>query len=193
MIAEPPDEAWPVVTLASGERIRLRPLRADDAERLGAYLRGLSAESQSSFGPHPSDQPALDAICAALDPRDTLRLVGVTEGPAGPEIVAYILLQWGVRQSDAQRYFARDLPLDPATDCTLAPSVADAYQGRGLGSALMGHAMETARAQGRRRMVLWGGVQAANVGALAFYRKLGFVEVGSFQTDRPKYDMILIL
>ena len=72
--------------------------------------------------------------------------------------------------------------------------MADAYQQRGLGSALFPRLVDAARRLGRRRIVLWGGVRADNPRAEYFYRKLGFVECGQFQTrDTNNYDMLLAL
>lgn len=171
-----------------------RPLRPDDAARLGAYFDDLSPLSRSRYGPHPFDQATADAICAGIASDDILRLLGTIVGDDGQErIVAYFLLKRGVWEGDAKRYEALGIPLDPATDITLAPSVADAYQDRGIGSRMASYALETARGMGYRRVVLWGGVQAGNERAVHFYAKCGFRKVGEFFTDKNNFDMILDL
>jgi acetyltransferase len=58
--------------------------------------------------------------------------------------------------------------------CEFAVVVADAYQGKGLGSQLMGALIETARARGLRRME--GEVLSENAGMLTMVRHLGFGE-----------------
>jgi len=50
------------------------------------------------------------------------------------------------------------------------------FHGTGIGRTLMEHAIATARAMGRRRLLL--GVYGKNDAALAFYRKAGFTQVG---------------
>ena len=88
----------------------------------------------------------------------------------------------------------RFVALDPQFHCTLAPSVADAYQARGLGSALLPVLINTARRLGRTHIALWGGVRADNPRAEHFYRKFGFVELGQFEAGGSNnYDMLLAL
>ncbi|HZO87999.1 MAG TPA: GNAT family N-acetyltransferase [Chthonomonadaceae bacterium] len=179
--------------LPSGETMVMRPLRSDDAARFGEYLCGLSEQTRARYGPHPFDQATADAICAALDPTDILRMVATVPRDGGERIIAYILLKLGVRESDGRRYAALGLTLDPATDASLAPSVADDYQNRGVGSAMMRHLLQVARKLGRKRIVLWDGVQATNARAVHFYTKWGFRKVGEFYTGINNFDMILDL
>ena len=181
------------VALRSGELVTLRPLRADDARRFGAYLRGLSEETRARWAPHPFDQATADVLCATLDPTDILRMVA-TVGQEGEEsVIAYTLLKRGVLEADRQRYEALGIALEDATDCTLAPSVADTYQNQGVGSLMMQHLLNAVRILGRQRVVLWLGVQAANARAIHFYTKWGFRQVGEFYTDKNNLDMILDL
>ena len=180
-------------SLRSGERITMRPLRPDDAVRFGAYLAGLSEQTRSRYGPHPFDQTTADSICAALDPADILRMVATVPRDGGERIISYVLLKRGVLEWDRERYAALGIPLAPATDGTLAPSVADDYQDQGVGSTMMGHVLNVARALGMKRIVLWLGVQATNERAVHFYTKWGFRKVGEFYTDKNNYDMILDL
>jgi ribosomal protein S18 acetylase RimI-like enzyme len=179
--------------LRSGEWITMRPLRPEDAIRFGAYLAGLSAQTRARYGPHPFDQATADAICAALDPADILRMVATVPSDGDERIISYVLLKNGVLDQDRERYTALGIPLNPATDGTLAPSVADDYQDQGVGSAMMGHLLQVARAIDMKRIVLWLGVQATNERAVHFYTKWGFRKVGEFYTDKNNYDMILDL
>ena len=81
--------------------------------------------------------------------------------------------------------------LHDETDCTLAPSVADAYQSQGLGSLMMQHLLGLLPRLGRQRMLLWGGVRADNPRAVHFYTKFGFQRVGDFEAGGTNnYDMI---
>lgn len=180
-------------TLPSGETLTVRPLRADDGQRLGSYFARLSEQTRARYGPHPFDQATADAICAGLETDDILRMVGTREQEGQEQIIAYFLLQRGVRADDRQRYAARGLPLDPATDATLAPSVEDAFQSQGVGNAMMPHVLHAARLLGKRRIVLWLGVQATNERAVGFYTRWGFQKVGEFFTNKNNFDMILDL
>lgn len=68
------------------------------------------------------------------------------------------------------------------------------FQGTGLGKALMETASSHARATGKTRILL--GVYSGNTGAIAFYRKLGYVDVGTreFTVGNHTYhDLILAL
>ncbi len=188
-----PEYLTATALLRSGEPITMRPLRPDDSARFGDYLLGLSAATRARYGPHPFDQATADAICAALDPADMLRMVATVEQDGAERIIAYVLLKLGVLEPDQKRYQALNLPLDPTTDCTLAPSVADAYQDQGVGSLMMRHVLNAASRLGRKRVVLWYGVQATNARAIHFYSKWGFHKVGEFYTDKNNFDMILDL
>jgi GNAT superfamily N-acetyltransferase len=181
------------VALRTGQQATLRPLQPDDAVRLGAYSAGLSAETRARWGLHPVDQAAADALCATLDPADILRMVATVAHEGEERIIAYFLLKHGVLDRDRQRYESLGIPLDMATDSTLAPSVADDYQNQGVGTLMMRHVLRAAALLGRRRVVLWGGVQATNARAIHFYTKSGFVKVGEFYTDKNNHDMILNL
>lgn len=179
------------VRLASGEEVRLRPLQRGDARILGPYFLGLSAATRRFYGPHAFDQETADQICAGLDSSQALRLLATRGSGVAEQVIGYFILVFGVHASDRDRYAQLGMALDAAADCTLAPSVADAYQGAGLGSLMLEHLCHIARACGRTRMVLWGGVRQDNPRAVHFYRKFGFVEKGEFPAGGVgNYDMI---
>jgi GNAT superfamily N-acetyltransferase len=188
-----PDFLSTVASLPSGEQIIIRPLQGDDAARFGEYLLSLSAATRARYGPHPFGQATADAISATLDPTDILRMVATVPRKGEERLIAYILLKMGVLDSDRQRYENLGIPLDPTTDCTLAPSVADDYQNQGVGSVMMRHLLQVAARLGRKRVVLWAGVQATNDRAVHFYTRWGFRKVGEFFTDKNNFDMILDL
>jgi GNAT superfamily N-acetyltransferase len=177
----------------SGQEILMRPLRADDAARLWGYFCRLSEQSRARYGPHSFDQPTADQICATLDHGALLRLVGTIPDAGGERIIAYMLLKMDVLEDDQRRYTALGIPLDPDTDCTLAPSVADEYQNQGIGSLMLRHIIQVAPRLGRRRIVLWAGVQATNDRAVHYYSRWGFRKVGEFTNGKNNYDMILDL
>jgi diamine N-acetyltransferase len=191
--APPPEYMTATVSLRTGEQATLRPLQPDDALRLGAYFTALSAETRSRYGPHPFDQTTADAICAALEPADILRMVATVPHHGEERIIAYFLLKHGLWENDRERYNRLGIPLDTETDSTLAPSVADDYQDQGVGSLMIRHVLRVAAMLSRQRLVLWGGVQATNVRAIHFYTKSGFIKVGEFYTNMNNHDMILSL
>jgi len=178
-----------------GSPITFRPVRATDVQILGDYFLSLSDDTKRRYGPHAFDRATAEQLCATTDPADTLRMVATTKGEQGECVIAYIILILNVREDDVKHYDKLHLPLNPATDCTLAPSVADAYQSKGLGSVLLVQLKQFARQLGRTRMVLFGGTQATNDRAIHFYHKHGFRTVGEFQEPPGfnNYDMIMDL
>lgn len=64
----------------------------------------------------------------------------------------------------------------PVPTADVGISVLEDWRDRGVGHALMAAAESSAAARGARRIVL--DMSSANVGALRFYRSLGYVEYG---------------
>ena len=182
-----------IITLLTGPRVVLRLLRPDDASLLGRFFLGLSAETRRRFAPHPFTREEADTLCSQINYRSTIRLVAATDASGVPEIIAYFILIPGFGDTDQKRYEGRGTPLDRDSDCSVAPCVADAFQNQGLGSLLFRKVIQLAKRLGRKRAVLIGGVQAANIRAIHFYTKLGFRQVGTFSTGIENYDMILDL
>ena len=178
------------LSLPAGEELSARVLLSSDGEGLGRYFAGLSQAIRGVYGPHPLTYEEGLKLCGAIDYVDTLRFVAL----AGAQIVAYFILVLYSLDSDGERYAGYGASLDAATDCTLAPSVADAWLERGLGSALFPHVSRVARRLGFARMVLMGGVRADNPRAVHFYEKSGFRRVGDFWAGNTNnHDMVLDL
>ncbi len=167
------------IALRDGTAVQLRALMTTDGTRLGDYFENLSAATRARFGPHLLDRATADALCATLDPSQTIRFVA-TRVPADP-IIAYCILMLHVTEHEQARFAHYGLELASTLDCTVAPSVADAYQNQGLGVPLMKHVIECARQLGRRSVVLLGGVQVTNERAVHVYQRLGFQTIGAFE------------
>ncbi|MEN9569187.1 MAG: hypothetical protein RL172_418 [Bacteroidota bacterium] len=168
----------------------IRQLTGKDTHALFAYVNTLSAESRSRFMPHPFDIHHCFLVCNGLLHQVT---AFIAETAAG-QIVAYMLLKEGLNSGEQQRlqqlYVVAGQPC-----CTFAPSVADAWQGKGLGAAMypLLEAFIIAHTA-YRVMVLWGGVQAGNQKARHYYKKLGYQYAGTFwYNEMDNYDMIKTL
>ena len=64
----------------------------------------------------------------------------------------------------------------PFTAELVSLAVHEAWQGRGIGRRLVGHAIRTARESGFRRLEL--GTGDAGIGQIALYERCGFVRCG---------------
>ncbi|WP_151770954.1 GNAT family N-acetyltransferase [Streptomyces abyssomicinicus] len=97
--------------------------------------------------------------------------------------------------TDLARYEDAGIRLTGTTDCRFGLTLADDYQDRGVGTLVLPLVTEVARLLGRTRIILWGGVRAANARAIRYYEKNGFRPVGPFpEADRSlSLDMMLDL
>jgi acetyl coenzyme A synthetase (ADP forming)-like protein len=144
------------VVLRDGAAVHVRPIRADDEPALLAFLRSLSEHSRTMrfFG------PVSDYTLASLAHRDTrvdyARRFGLV-ATAGPDerIVAHAL------------YAAT---LDDWAEAAFA--VADEYQGRGLGTIMLGHLAEIAAGHGIRIFEAY--VRPDNPQMVRVFRESGF-------------------
>jgi len=71
--------------------------------------------------------------------------------------------------------------------------VADDWQGKGIGQQLLQHVLREMKTLGRRRAILWGGVQSDNQRAVNLYLRNGFRTLGEFEYHGLNSDMILDL
>ncbi len=163
-----------------------RALNSSDEHRLFDYFHHLSPLTKSRYGPHPFDWETILALCKGAY-QDFKCFVMVSSEDA---IIAYSVIKKGYFHFDLSRYLKYELSIDHERDYTLAPSVADAHQSKGVGSLMMSLLFQELTQVKANRVVLWGGVQAANEQAIAFYEKHGFVTMGSFQKHGRNYDMI---
>jgi acetyltransferase len=157
-MARYPQELERSIRLSDGATVRIRPIRPADREMEQAFVQGLSRESRyfrfldtlSQLSPQmlqhftDIDYDRHMAFIALSDDSGSEREIGVT------------------------RYIVTD-----SNDiCEFAIVVADAWQRRGLGRALMRCLLAVARSRGLKTM--YGDVLASNQAMLRFMRGLGF-------------------
>ncbi|MFH1086031.1 MAG: GNAT family N-acetyltransferase [Chloroflexota bacterium] len=182
------------LTLRDGRTATVRPLRADDAERLADYFTRFSEGSRRYYGPHAFDRVTAERLCANLGPDDGIRFVATLGEGDAEQIIAYMILTPKIGDGDRQRYGDA---LDDGRCACLAPSVADAFQSQGLGTQMGQHVLASARRLGLRQVILMGGVVAKNERARRLYERLGFRRVREFTTHGQEtllnYDMVIDL
>ena len=124
------------LVLKDGRRVRIRPIRPGDANALMAFHGGLSPQTvyRRFFSVHPRLSAREATFFTAVDHCDRVALVAVDAAGA--------LL--GVARYD------RSAGTDEAE---VAFVIADAHQGRGLGSAMLRLLAHTARGHGISRFV----------------------------------------
>jgi diamine N-acetyltransferase len=174
-----------IYTAKNNKNVLLRKLQKTDIAKLHTYLQGLSYDTTRRYGPHPFDLESVKSFYKNAD-----HWGFVAENTENGEIVAYAIIKKGYITEDYARYASRGINLNQQTDCTYAPSVADAWQNCGTGNALYHFILSDIKEQGFKRIILWGGVQACNEKAVNFYRKNGFIFKGEFFHNVNNYDMI---
>ena len=156
--------------LKTGEVLTLRAIRPEDADALQSFVRNLSDEARYfRFISTMAELPlSLLARFTQIDYYREMAMVAI----ANVDTPAQRLV--GV---------ARYMLLPDGQSCEYALAVADDYQRRGLGSALMNRLADIAREQGLKAMV--GMVLNHNNGMLRLMTSLGF----SIETDEEDPDM----
>jgi diamine N-acetyltransferase len=162
------------ITLSNQKRVHIRLLQAEDADKLFRFLQNLSPATQKRFAPHSYEQMA--------------RIVATEEESS--EIIGYFLLLNGIVWHDKDRLDAIGFRLPPQKVCTIAPVLADNWQGSGLAKEMMNYALGIANNWHKNHVLLWGGVQADNAQAIRFYEKFGFRKIHEFEYQGLNWDML---
>jgi GNAT superfamily N-acetyltransferase len=148
------------MVLRDGSRVEVRPIAATDKELIRQGFARLSPESR--YRRFLSSMPSLDARALAylteLDHHDH---------------EALIALDVESHEAVGVARFVRD-PAEPAS-AEVAVTVVDDWQGRGLGTALLGELADRARAEGVRRFTAL--VLAENRNMLGMLGELGAARV----------------
>ncbi|MFG2836322.1 GNAT family N-acetyltransferase [Streptomyces zaomyceticus] len=171
---EPPEHDYPDhweadVVLRDGGTARIRPITADDAERLVSFYEQVSDESKyyRFFAPYPR-LSAKDVH--RFTHHDFVDRVGLA-ATVGGEFIATVRYD---------RIDGRGLPASaPADEAEVAFLVQDAHQGRGVASALLEHIAAVARERDIRRFA--AEVLPANTKMIKVFTDAGYTQKRSFE------------
>ncbi|MBO0731616.1 MAG: GNAT family N-acetyltransferase, partial [Acidimicrobiaceae bacterium] len=146
------------VVLRDGAPVHVRPIRPDDAPRIDALHRRLSAQTVyfRFFSPLSTLPPKMLERFVNVDYHDRMALVALL----GDEVVA------------VARYDRLERPGGEGDDAEVAFLVDDAHQGRGLGTLLLEHLAVVAREEGIARFV--ADTLPENTRMLRVFREAGF-------------------
>ncbi|GGV04341.1 hypothetical protein GCM10010275_49720 [Streptomyces litmocidini] len=170
----PPEHAYPAhweadVVLRDGGTARIRPITADDADRLVSFYEQVSDESKyyRFFAPYPR-LSAKDVH--RFTHHDFVDRVGLA-ATVGGEFIATVRYD---------RIDERGLPASaPADEAEVAFLVQDAHQGRGVASALLEHIAAVARERDIRRFA--AEVLPANTKMIKVFTDAGYTQKRSFE------------
>jgi RimJ/RimL family protein N-acetyltransferase len=161
-----PADLIDVVRLAGGTRVVIRPVLPQDEDLTGAFFRDLPAASRHDrfLSPIRSLPPELLARFTNVDYADHVALVAEVFSEGRETVIAE----------------ARYVRNEDGRSADFAVSVADAWQGKGLASLMLGKLVCSAADAGITRIV--GETRAGNDKMLRLARKAGF-------TIRPSPDI----
>jgi diamine N-acetyltransferase len=161
--------------------IQIRLLKFEDSKLLYDYCNGLSDLTKSRFAPHEFDKETIEKVCRNIGKDSSFRFVAITTDTE--QIVGYFIAKSGMSENDKTRFMQNKIHLKSDECCSIAPSVADDYQGSGLGKALFKFMIDYLSEHQKHHLILLGGVQKENEKAIRFYQKMGFQEVGEFERN----------
>lgn len=151
------DEHW-LEPLNDGSHVLIRPIGSEDREREVGFIRKLSPEARHFrfLGAAKEVNPTLLDALMQTDYSHRMAFVALVHQDGK-------LIEVGVSRYAATEESGR---------CECAVTVADAWQNRGLGTALMRHLIDTARQNGFKQM--YSVDAAANTHLKALAHDLGF-------------------
>ncbi|MER5205763.1 GNAT family N-acetyltransferase [Streptomyces sp. NPDC002825] len=164
-----PDHWEADVVLRDGGTARIRPITADDADRLVSFYEQVSDESKyyRFFAPYPR-LSAKDVH--RFTHHDFVDRVGLA-ATVGGEFIATVRYD---------RINAHGMPASaPADEAEVAFLVQDAHQGRGVASALLEHIAAVARERDIRRFA--AEVLPANTKMIKVFTDAGYTQKRSFE------------
>lgn len=151
------DEHW-IEPLSDGSHVLIRPIRPEDREREVEFIRNLSPQARHFrfLGAVKEVSPALLDTLMQADHKHRMAFVALVHQDG--ELIEVGVSRYATTEENGQ--------------CECAVTVADAWQHRGLGTALMRHLIETARQNGFKQM--YSVDAAANTHLQALAHDLGF-------------------
>ena len=141
-----------------GQAISIRPIRPEDLEIETEFIQGLSAETRYN---------RLFSAGTYISPEQMKQLTRI-DYARDMALIATVILD----DSEVEIGVARYVLAEDNRTCEFAVTVADAWQHRGIGRALMLNLIDSAAAAGIETMV--GDVLSSNAPMLHFIRALGF-------------------
>lgn len=171
----------------NNHQLLLRRFSLSDSGKLSCYWCQLSHATRSRFAPHPFDILGLRSFYA----NEQAYKGYIAIDKHTQQIIAYAVLKIGCWEQDVPRLQAYGLTINPSTDASFAPSVADNWQGQGIGSQMLQFIKKELQAIGINRLMLWGGVQARNGQAVQYYKRQGFTLLGRFEHHGQNEDRVL--
>ncbi|MCC3767496.1 bifunctional GNAT family N-acetyltransferase/acetate--CoA ligase family protein [Streptomyces sp. UNOC14_S4] len=180
----PSEHAYPThweadVVLRDGGTAQIRPITADDAERLIKFYERVSDESKyyRFFAPYPR---LSDRDVHRFTHHDYVDRVGLA-ATVGGDFIATVRYD---------RVDSRGLSASgPADDAEVAFLVQDAHQGRGVASALLEHLAAVARERGIRRFS--AEVLPANTKMIKVFTDAGYTQKRSFEDGVVRLELDL--
>ena len=102
-------------------KLQISKLQVNDFDKLLVYLSNLSLVTRSRFGPHLFDLAAIQQFYLP----ENNNIAYIIKNDESQEIIAYSIIKEGYVLNDKKRLEQLGIQLNPQTDCTFAPSVAD--------------------------------------------------------------------
>jgi acetyltransferase len=174
------------ITLKNGTQLRLRAIRPDDADREREFVAAMSDTSRYYRFLHPVSALSANMVArfTQLDYDREMALVALVSSPDGAT---------GDNEKASDEKFvgvARYHPNPDRLSVEFAVAIADDWQGRGLGNALMRALIEAATAANYVQME--GTVLPQNLGMLKLASTLGFkVEPAGDEVGTIKITLVL--
>lgn len=154
-----------------------RVINRGDADALRLYYDNLPIEDRSWFKPHSFEiekiRLMINEVGDSLNP-----YIAIDEGA---RIIAYFFVFKGITENDQRRIERAGICLADMKIYSFAPSVARDFKGTGLADRLFFEIELQLIKTGIDCLVLQGGVNATNVRAISYYKKIGFVSAGEFE------------
>lgn len=155
---------------------------AADCDSIVNFYQQLQEVTRRLYAPHPMDR---ETILQQMADSNYIMLLSFEEKDlAGYQVFLKVAFPW-----ERDRYRQYGIALNQHT-ASYAPVLGDGYQGKGAGTLMLTQALPFLKNAGITQLILWGGVQCANIRAVNFYLKNGFRIVGYFEWEGANYDMI---